>query len=66
MFVFRCRIHLLLLVVLPPRRLRAARIIEQRFVIVSSSDRGDYEVLDLFLAKSQKVLCHLACEPPSE
>ena len=27
----------------PPRRLGAARIVEQRVVIVSGSDRGDYE-----------------------
>ena len=43
MFVFCYEIHLLLLVVAPPRWLGAARIIEQRVVIVSGSDRGDCE-----------------------
>ena len=43
MFVFRCGIRLLLLVVAATRRLGAARIVERRLVIVSGSDCGDCE-----------------------
>ena len=43
MFVFHNGICLLLLVVVPPRWLGAARIIERRKVLVSSSDHGDCE-----------------------
>ena len=41
--MFCCGICLLLLMVVPPRQLGAARIVKRRLVIVSGSDRGDCE-----------------------
>jgi hypothetical protein len=42
-FVFRYGIRLLLLVVAPSKWLGAARIVEQRKVLVYGSDHGDCE-----------------------
>jgi hypothetical protein len=54
-FVFRCGIRLLLWWLPPPRHLDPVRIVEQRLVIVSGSDRGDCEVfLRLPHGRSQK------------
>jgi hypothetical protein len=54
-FVFHCRICLLLWLLSPSRPLGAARIVEQRKVLVSGSDRGDCEGFLCFpYGRSQK------------
>ena len=54
MFVFRCGFYLLLLVVAATYMAWVARIIKQRVVIISGSDRGDCEVFLTFPRRRAK------------